>query len=96
LAAIVKAARRADDVLHFFVATVFASRQVGGDERVVAAAHIALGFTGFLLWNGVLCHVVLLPLKTPLQAAVSAREYSTYAAKRKDHIDSMTRKSLAT
>jgi hypothetical protein len=65
LAAIVKAARWADDVLHFLVAAVLASCQIRGNERVMAAAHVALGFAGLLLWDGVLCHFVLLPLKTP-------------------------------
>jgi hypothetical protein len=43
-------------MLLLFVATVFASGQIGRYERVVRATHIALGFAGLLFWNGVLCH----------------------------------------
>lgn len=56
LASVVVAAARADVVRELFGVAVGALGQVGGGQRVVAAAHVALAFAGFLLGNGVLSH----------------------------------------
>lgn len=42
---------------HSLLVAVRAIHQLRRGERVVAAAHIALGFTGLLLGNRMFCHV---------------------------------------
>jgi hypothetical protein len=64
--------------------TVLAIHQIGGNERVVAAAHIALGLAGFFLGNGMFCHVGYLPVRLCLFFAYlgSTHEYSKKSLER--------------
>ena len=57
LASVVVAAARADVVRELLTVALGALGQVGGGQRVVAAAHVALALAGLLLGNGVLSHI---------------------------------------